>query len=348
MINILVTGIGGGGVGEQIIKALKASALTFKLFGTDVTHISKGITEVDSFHKVNPASSIQYLPDLLQICKEQNIQVLFPGSEPELKVISKNRAFFEDFGVFIPINPEEVISTCLDKSKCALFLNENSFDSPKSITIRREEDLYQVDFLPAVLKPSIGGGGSANILLAQKKEDVLVFGKYLLEIYDEFVIQQYVGNEDSEFTVGVLLDMDGDVINSIAIKRIIDQGLGSKIKLKNKTGNASFGSYLVISSGISQGKVMPRSVLNEICEDIASKLGATSSINIQCRFIDGKAYVFEINPRYSGTTPLRALVGYNEPEILINQKFHNISPQKYFKYKTGYLLRGLQEVYIGE
>ena len=93
MINVIITGIGGGGIGEQILKALKISSLDLKLFGTDTTNLSKNIFEVKKMFIIRPAYSNGYCMELLNICLKNNINVIFPGSEPELKVISNNREF---------------------------------------------------------------------------------------------------------------------------------------------------------------------------------------------------------------------------------------------------------------
>ena len=82
-------------------------------------------------------------------------------------------------------------------------------------------DLEQVEFHPAVLKPSVGGGGSAGLMIAQSKREVDAFGTYMLAEYSEFVAQEYVGTVDSEFTVGVLTSMEGELINSMGMRRSI-------------------------------------------------------------------------------------------------------------------------------
>jgi carbamoyl-phosphate synthase large subunit len=41
------------------------------------------------------------------------------------------------------------------------------------------------------------------------------------------------------------------------------------------------------------------------------------SLNLQLRVHDGEIYVFEIHPRFSGTTPIRAGAGFNEPDVLL-------------------------------
>ncbi len=65
------------------------------------------------------------------------------------------------------------------------------------------------------------------------------------------------------------------------------------------------------------------------CEKVASALGSTGPLNIQCRKDGEDIYVFEINPRFSGTTSMRALCGYNEPETLIRKHLLKEKMRKY-------------------
>lgn len=346
-ISVLVTGASGGGVGEQIIKALKLSSLNLEIITTNVNKNSKGLLDGDIGYIVPYASDDKYIPIILELCSKHNIKVLFPGSEAELTVIGKNREIFRQKGILVPINDEEVIDICTDKTKTMKFLEENGFDFPKNITIKCEDDVKKIDFLPVVIKPSIGGGGSKDIMIAQTKEEVDLFCKYLLNIYSEFIVQEYVGTPDSEYTVGVLNTMDGEFINSIAVHKSIETALNNRIKIKNRTGIESLGKNLVVSSGISEGYVDKFPQVTTVCEDIVKKLGAKAAINVQCRLYENKVYVFEINPRFSGTTSIRALMGYNEPEVLIRKHIlgENIIPN--FQYETGYVSRGLNEIKIG-
>lgn len=345
-IVIMITGIGGGGHGEQILKALKLADTNYTIVGADMSPLSMGLAEVDFPYIVPPANDPDYINVILKVCKKHKVKVLFHGSEPELKVMSKHRNEIEKAGIFLPINPQEVLDICMDKSRTMEFMEKNGFAFPKSVTVRTINELDTVDFFPAVLKPSIGAGGSANILLAQTKEELSMFGQYLLSIYPEFIIQEYVGTPESEYTVGVLISMDGELINSIGVKRSILSSLSNRIKVTNQTGNESFGKVLAISNGVSQGEIGVFPEVTKPCEEIAMRLGCRGSVNVQCRFVNGKVYVFEINPRFSGTTSLRAMVGYNEPDILIRKHIlkQEIIPR--FKYQSGFIMRGLKETYI--
>jgi carbamoyl-phosphate synthase large subunit len=56
--------------------------------------------------------------------------------------------------------------------------------------------------------------------------------------------------------------------------------------------------------------------------------------------------VFEINPRFSGTTSLRAMVGFNEPDLLIRRHVLQEKIEPHFKYGSGIIVRGLSELLI--
>jgi carbamoyl-phosphate synthase large subunit len=222
------------------------------------------------------------------------------------------------------------------------FLKDNGFYFPATQTIRSRDDLDLVDTFPVVLKPSVGGGGSANCFIAQDADELRLFGIWMLNIYSEFIVQQYVGSADCEYTVGVLCDMDGGLINSIAVKKNILSALSNRLKIRSRYS----GELLALSNGITQGEIGRFPEISAQCEKIALRLGTRSAINIQLRFVDGKAYVFEINPRYSGTSSFRAMVGYNEPDILIRKHLLGETIQPHFPYREGTILRGLDEYFI--
>ncbi|MBW2107101.1 MAG: ATP-grasp domain-containing protein [Deltaproteobacteria bacterium] len=345
-IAVMVTGIGGGGHGEQILKALRMSPTSYEIVGCDMSPLSKGLMEVDHAYVVPPASDSAYVPRLLDICGKHHVKAVFHGSEAELVVMSRERDRFRKAGILLPINPKRVIDLCMDKWETAKFLVQNGFNCPKTVRVVSRDDLKEIEFLPAVLKPSTGTGGSFNTFLAQTRRELLLLGEYLLNYQNNFIVQQYMGRHDAEYTVGVLLSMEGQLINSIAVKRNLDASLSVRMKVRNLTGDSSLGSILAISSGISQGEIKRFPEVTSFCEKIAVRLGCRGAVNFQCRLVDKTPYVFEINPRFSGTTSLRAMVGYNEPDILIRMHVLGENPKRWFHYRDGVILRGLQESFV--
>lgn len=110
-IPVLVTGIGGGGVGEQILKCLRMSKMPYYIVGGDMNRNSKGFKLVDQAYILPPASDERYIETLIKICTKHLIKIAFYGSEPELKKMSDYRDLLKDNGILVPLNPQEVIDT---------------------------------------------------------------------------------------------------------------------------------------------------------------------------------------------------------------------------------------------
>lgn len=348
-VTVLVTAIGGGGHGEQILKALRlASPGRYRIVGADMNPKSAQFSLCDESVVLPAASDPTYMDRLLESCRRLSVHALFHGCEPELKVFSDNRDAITGEGILLPINPRSTIDLCMDKEATMRFLAERGFDPPRYWAIDSSQDLEQIDVFPVVLKPSVGGGGSANVHIAQNARELQLYAE-LLRLNEpgvRFVIQEYVGRPDSEFTVGVLHDLDGQLLNSIALRREIKSMLNIRIREPNRTGRVDLGSSLVISSGISHGEVGRFPEVTGPCEAIAAAIGARGPVNIQCRLVDGKVKVFEINPRFSGTTSIRAMMGYNEPDLLIRRHVFGETIEPRFAYDCGMVIRTLSETVI--
>lgn len=339
---VLVTGIGGGGHGEQTLKALKLGKLEYFIVGADANYQCANRHAVDQFEILPHARHSNYLAEVISLAKRFKCRAIFHGSEPEMMVLSHARERFFNEGIYVSVNPPSVMSICQDKAKTTEFLASHGIKVPKFREIRNASECAEFDIFPAVIKPC-EGGGSANVFIVQTKDELKLFSEYLLKIYDRFVIQEYVGTPDQEFTVGVLFGADGEFINSIAIKRLINNALTIRTSVPNRSGRAELGDRLVISTGISQGHVADWRDVRNKCEEIARLLHPRAPVNIQCRVVAGDVIPFEINPRFSGTTSLRALAGYNEPDVLIRRDILGEIIEPYFPYQDALILRGLRE-----
>jgi len=354
VITVLVTGVGGGGHGRQVLKALRMSQQGYRIVGTDMTAMSMGLYEVDRAAIVPGATDPDYVMALLDLCKCEGVKVLITGSEPELLAVAKHRDEFLSAGVLPLINTPHCLDVCMDKHKTLDFLSNCGLPTPWYQQADTKYPLHIPAYrFPVIVKPSVSSGGSAHVYLAQNNEELSFFVRYVQRQGLSPVVQQYIGSYDQEYTVGVLTDLhDGSLIGSIALRRYNLSGLSNRMRVYKSpsnrydsgSGNRS-GEPYVISSGISQGEVQDFPEVRDVCEQIAIKLGSKGPMNFQCRKDNDRVYVFEINPRFSGTTGMRALLGFNEPDILIRRSLLNEKDIK-VEYKKGVVLRGLEERYI--
>jgi carbamoyl-phosphate synthase large subunit len=82
-------------------------------------------------------------------------------------------------------------------------------------------------------------------------------------------------------------------------------------------------------------------------EEVGMKLGSRGAINVQSKVErEGEPpQVFEINPRFSATCPMRAVAGVNEPDIV----FRNFVLQEEIKvptYERLFCARYWNEIYV--
>lgn len=345
MINVLVTGVGGGGVGEQLIKALGMSTLPVRVIGTDLDVEVARHSGADACHSLPRANDPAYIEKLLGVCRRESIDVLLPGSEPELKVIAANADGLRTNVTMVAVNDANVITTCSDKFETTRFLVENGFSCPKSWLVRELTELDDIILFPLIIKPVVGGG-SQNVYLIQNDDELRMIVAFLLRYFDSVLLQEYVGRVDQEYTVGVLFDGQGKLINSIALNRFILTSLSNRIRAPNRTGRVDLGDILAVSSGVSQGRVDSYDLVRQHCEKVGTALGARYAINVQCRVADGKVMIFEINPRFSGTSSIRAMLGFNEPDILIRKHVLGEDISNTPPYRFGTVLRGLKETLV--
>ena len=144
----------------------------------------------------------------------------------------------------------------------------------------------------------------------------------------QLLAQEYVGDENEEYTVGIIIGKDGRVIDSIVMKRYLT-GLsrGEEKKIN--------GRDYVLSTGYSQGYFVKQKEVQDYCEKVAKIVGARGPLNIQCRRGKKGVYIFEIHPRFSGSASMRALMGFNESHYLI-RNFLGMEKLKRIPHKLGY------------
>ena len=106
MINTLVTAIGGGGHGDQVLKALLlAKKNKYNIHGSDMAAYRAQAKMVSKFFQFPSANDENYLNLLLKICYEFDIEVLIHGCEPELKVFPKTETLLSLRSFFFQLIP---------------------------------------------------------------------------------------------------------------------------------------------------------------------------------------------------------------------------------------------------
>ena len=330
----MIAGIGGASLGTEIQKCL-THAEGYEIFGCDISELAYGLYE-PKFSKTFIIKRENYVKEILQISRQYDIQAIIPGGEEPLRLLARQTKDFLDKGIHIASNSQNIIELCSDKSKLFSLLQQHDISIPTTIDTDDIEKNNSITY-PCIIKPSIESGGSKSVFLASNKDEASVYLKYLTKNGQKAIVQQYIPLDEGEFTVGVLSLTNGKIVGSIAMRRIFDSQLSVSIKTKNG----------LISSGYSQGLIDYFKKVRKEAEEIAKKIGSKGPLNIQGRFFNNHFIPFEINPRFSASTYLRTLAGFNEVDIFLRHLILGETP-KINSLKTGYFLRSFTERFVNK
>jgi carbamoyl-phosphate synthase large subunit len=340
---VLVTGVSQNSVGHQIVKSLLLYRDLYRIIGSNKNGARKSDYYIDAFETLPHSSKPDYIYKLIELCKKNNVSAIFPGSEEELILISREANLIEQNGIKPIILNYETVNLCLNKNSLTKAMEDLHIPHPSSIRIDSKTDLDSIELYPLVLKPE-RGSGSKGVIIVQSVKELKSLVPIWLENYGELVGQEYIESTSGEYTVGVITDtFDGLVRNSIIMKRSIMDGIGHGSKVVNKFRSKIKEPFLVLSSGISQGIFIEEKSISSQIETSILNLGVKGVVNVQCRIQDGVVKIFEINPRFSGTTFGRALCGYNEPHLLLQRILNEIPIQFRFPYQLGLYERSVQD-----
>jgi len=231
-------------------------------------------------------------------------------------------------------NSARIIELFSNKEKTFDFLKGIGVPTPRTKRVHNPGDLEDMSF-PCIVKPSSGTGGSDSVFLATNLEEGTLYAELLIKNQREVIVQEYIGVEEGEFTIGVLSDTHANIIGSIAMQRTFN----------SKLSVAYRGAKGLISSGYSQGLIADFKEIRQQAEHIAKVSGSQGPFNIQGRVKDGVLIPFEINPRFSASTHLRNMAGFNEIDFFLRHVIHG---EKNFEWtlREGYYLRSFDEMYL--
>jgi len=319
-LNILVTGVGSE-VGQGIIKALRLSKYKCNIVGCDANPDSAGFFMSDSHYVIPMASSKDYLDNVIKICKNRSINLIFPGIDQELKILSKNRSLFKNINAVLIVQPEKLLDTFSSKYNTYQFLKDNGILVPETVLVNSKMNVKKIiDKLkfPIILKQDISHG-SKGMYMASNKEDLNLYLQ--LAKNKKYVIQQYLPDDDEEYTCAVFNCKRLKEPYVIIFKRKLVEGV----------------------SGIAE--VIFDEDIMSVCKKVAKYSDLEGAINIQLRKFKNMPFIFEINPRYSSTVGFRANCGFNDIEMAVDYFLFGKIPAKP-AIQNKKVLRYKDEIYI--
>ena len=286
MIKILITGAGSL-LGQEIYQSLQRTSLLSDLFigFADPSPLAAGLHWADASHFLPMASCDDYIEKLISVIHSNSYEYLIPGTDVELPKIALFRSQIESrTGCQVIVSSPSVIDIANDKFLTFSFLQSNGFSPPQSWTkdSLELEDLSHLPF-PLIVKPRNGARsiGVLQVNCIDHLQDAILST-------DNPIIQECIGSPDAEYTAGSFT-FKGKCLATILLRRTLKDGNTWTAQVVNDT------------------------TLQSVISSISETLNPNGPCNFQFR-LDSCGYprVFEINARFSGTTYMRSLSGFDE------------------------------------
>jgi carbamoyl-phosphate synthase large subunit len=238
------------------------------------------------FYRIPLYQDPQYLPAILDVCRQEQIDIVLPVHHEDVVEVAKGKELFQKANVRLPIPAYPLIEVAVDKYRMAQIARESGVAVPNTHLLGeiRTEDLGQsIDFPVLVkLRNSTGQRGQKKVWNIGQFE---AHTRDLLETHtaDQVIVQEYVAGHDHEtmYTVGLLYNHNHQLRACIPLK---------KVRARPYTGGTAICT-----------RAENRTELREMAVKLMSGLGPWKSIaDIRCKSPRWATVFIELNPRPEG------------------------------------------------
>ena len=320
--NVVTVGITciGSGIGQSVVNALRLSSMQVRTVGFGNDPFEYGALDCDEHHSLPAINDPVYIDLLIEKCLQSGVRLIIPGLDGDVHNLAQNRLVFAEHGIEVITADEKLVSLCRDKERLSNKLNQITDRFLPAYNKHSFQEALQkgkVSF-PCIAKP-VDGSGSVGVKLIRHREE-------LKNIPETYVCQE-------------LLSLRTNDRYYEEFKKTFEEGRVpqlSELSLQYVTGRrGEFLGKIATVNRLKHGvpvEIIPiqREDVWEAVYPILSffrRVGLRGPVNIQGRITEEGVRFFEVNPRFTGLTGLRARMGFNEVEACLHS-WMGQSPQE--------------------
>lgn len=290
--NILLSSAGRRFALLRILReTLRDLGLVGEVMAVDMSRLSAAFQSADRAFVVPRCTSPEFIPAMLEICRENGIRLVVPTIDTELPPLAAHRQAFAGIGTTVAISTPEVVAIGGDKDRTHRWLVDNGLPTVPQATIDEVRAHPELWSYPLLVKPA-GGSSSIGVAVVQDRAqlDATTRG-------GGFIAQALAtGNE---FTIDFLANREGRCLCTVPRRR-----------------------FEVRAGEVSKGMTVRSATLQALAARICERLpGAFGCLNVQVFQDDATSAlnVIEINPRFGGGFPLAWEAGARFPRWIIEE-----------------------------
>lgn len=311
MKNILITGGGAPGA-PGIINSVKSEYPDLTIFSCDFQDVTAGKFLADYYFTVPLGSDANYSETLLQLCTENDIEIVLPITTRELTPLSQAKDKFKSKGIHVLVSDQKPLDIANNKGTLYSHLTNCGIQVPRFKTAQNYDEYLeakkhvQKNNDRFIIKPCVGNGSRGFRIIDSTTDrfDLLFNYKpnstFIQENELDSLLQQ---NKFPEIVVSEYLPGDEYTVDCL-----VHQG-DAKLIVPRKREK--------MNNGISvSGTIENNSKVISYCKKILAAIDLHGPIGIQVKYSSNNEPVLvEINPRIQGTTVACIGAGVNIPAL---------------------------------
>lgn len=266
-------------------KAADELGVDLKIIGADITDTAPALFFCDESQIVCRIKDENYIPQLLEICKKQQIDCLIPTIDTDLLLLAQNKSKFEEIGTKVLISAVDKVQLCRDKRLTADYFISLGLKSPSPVD---DVNAYSSGF-PAFIKPK-DGSSSVDAYKVNNEEELKA---YAAKVAD-YIIQPFISGK--EFTIDIFGDYEGNPVYITPRERMAVRA-GEVLKTK------------IVQDDVMIDEMMTLVADYKPCGQITVQLIQDEKT--------GENYYIEINPRFGGGAPLSIKAGADSAKAVL-------------------------------
>ena len=244
-------------------------------------------------------TSEDFIPEMLRICEENGIDIIFPISSIDLEIMSMYKNDFASIGTIVSVLPYDKLLVANNKIELWRRFHDVM---PKEIVARSYDEARDFIFSHKICckMADLCGGKGFAVVDDEKCLDMNLFHRFGKKHYiSHLQLQQIIDRTEN----GVILQEYQEGLD-YTVSLLADNGVVTHI--------VGYVGYLLEFGSIMYGEILENRQAFEIAERLVSELGLDGNIGVD--FIlkeDGSVVLLEINPRINASLPFVAKAGCN-------------------------------------
>ena len=322
-MNILLTSVGRRAyIIDYLRDIYKDLGLSGNIVATNSDMNTTAMSVADKAFESPLIYDEEYIPFLLETCKNEKIDILISLFDIDLMILAKNKAKFEALGVKVIVSNEDVINICNDKFEMLEYLEKIKMPVPETyLDLDKAIECADFNNKTYILKPR-WGMGSLSIFEAEDKNELeVLYEKAKRSIQKSYL--RFESNADMNRAILIQEKIKGDEFGLDIFNDLEGENLSVTVKRK----------YAMRSGETDIAEVIKNSELKAVGKKIAKSLSHIGNLDMDILLSEGKAYIIDMNARFGGGYPFTHNSGVNELEAIIRfcrgKELNDLSVKKY-------------------